>query len=735
MMRRRIVSAGLVCCLAAAQAACLTGCGERPAVAQEPMIELIEPTAELSGSEAVARRNLYTARTFEVLVDPYIEDYSYEEARNFLPTGRKLGDVVAAGEIIYRADILSLNPQIEMLTEKLAGLEESYAEYYYDIRTKLNDQYWELKVLGDRLEEIQDEEPESRYDPAYAEWVQDEEKAVAYYNKKELDIIMNEAALKEREELLYLDYEYYAGQVRQLQLQNEAGNLRSGISGQIVYLKACGEGEQISPGTVVASVADMGRKRLVCGSIDRAARNSIKEIYAFFNGKRYEVAYDEESSDLTSSVFLLQDPGGEVPVGTYGNVVIYTGVREQVLTVPREAVHNVGLEKYAYVLEGDKTALRTVKIGLSDGAYVEILSGLEEGERVFLDRSDPQAANTAVLGRGSVSRQYSERGDLYYPIVYELGCDVQHGRIIFKSWQPYEKAVKGKTYTYDRLTDAIYMPVKAGDVIANISVVPDDEEKQQLVQLENSLKRAEERLADLVKKDAEGSEKLIESRQAEIERMKEQLAGLIMDYSVTAVRAERDGLLYSVNDVVYRYVDGSVKNVSVLAGDEMSRYFTYARMADNNVAYLLLPDKDSIYGPLGYNTTFTISYADWEFETVTREVPVVKVNMAKNKYALLLDKEVLEDINVYKTPYQSNSNKQTSLYVKGRIKGMDNVLLLPEKAIRLVNSSFGYVNVLMEDGSICPMSVVIGGKYPDENREYCYYVIDGLTEGMTICWE
>ena len=109
---------------------------------------------------------------------------------------------------------------------------------------------------------------------------------------------------------------------------------------------------------------------------------------------------------------------------------------------------------------------------------------------------------------------------------------------------------------------------------------------------------------------------------------------------------------------------------------------------------------------------------------------MVTVNLEKNKQALFLDKEVLEDICAYKSEFQSNSNKQTSLSVKGTVKSMDNVLLLPEEAIRLVNSSFGYVNVLMEDGSICPVSVVIGRKY---SNNYC--VIDGLTEGMTICWE
>ncbi len=739
---KKVISAALACGLIMGQAACLSGCGEQPAVADE-VIELIEPTGELSGSEAVTRRNLYLARAFEVMVDPYIEEYSYEEARNFVPTGRKIGDRVAAGDIIYRANILSHEPQMEKLSEKLAGLEESYAEYYYEIRTKLNDQYWDLKVLDWELEQVQDAEPKEQSGPAYDAWKKEEDKAIGYYNKKELDIEMNEAALRERTELLYLDYDYYAKQLQELQRQDEAGDLRSGISGQIVYLEACDEGEQIRAGTVVASVADMNRKRIVCNAIDSTVRYTIKEIYAFFNGKRYEVVYDEESSSSTSSVFILQDPRGEVPVGSYGNLVLYSGVREQVLTVPSEAVHNAGLEKYVYVLEGGKTVSKTVRVGLTDGVYIEILSGLEEGESVFLDKSAPRAVNTAALQRGSVSVRYSQTGTLYYPIEFDVGGDVQNGTVTFQSWAPYESVVKGNTYTFDRLADAGYMPMKAGDIIAHITVLPSDIEKQELIQLENDLKRAQERLADLIKKETESdegltesSEKLIAARQEAIDDMEEELAGLREDYSVTDIRTQRDGLLYYINDRIYYQQGGSNSRVgiSVVPGDKMDRNYVYARMIDNSIAYLLLPEK-ALSSYVGYNMTMTVSYVNWEYETVAKEVPVITVNMDKYKHALLLDRELLQDINIYKTSYQSSFNKQTSLEVDGKVKVMNDVLLLPEKAISMVNGSFGYVNVLKEDGSILPTSVVVGGKYLNEDREYSYCVIDGLTEGMTICWE
>lgn len=747
MKRKKIISAVLGCCLALGQAACLSACGERPVMSQEETIELIEPTAEISGGETVMRRDMFTARVYEVLVDPYVEEYSYEEARNFMPTGYRIGDNVAAGDIIYRADISSLSPRIEKLTERLAEMEESYEEYYRDISAKLDDQYRELSALERELEEIRAEEPEQKSDSAYAAWLKAEEKAIGACDKKVLDINMNEAALREREELLRLDYDYYAGQLHELQQQNEAGVLRSGINGQIVYLEMCDEGNAIQAGTVVAAVADMNQKRVVCSGLDNVTRYIMQEKYAFFNGRKYDIVFDEESSSATSSVFLLQDPNGEVPVGSYGNLVIYSSVKRQVLTVPREAVHNIGREQYVYVLDGGKTAPRTVRIGLMDNVYAEILYGLEEGETVFLDKSAPRAADTAVLERKSVSLTYSVTGTLSYPIWFNVKCNVEYGKILFQGWPAYERNIKGQVCFFAGLPEArnLYLPLNAGDVIANIKVEPSEVEKLEMAQLEKNIQRAEERLADVMAKAADSGEDLdaalkkdIEGRRETIEQMKEELSQMIEAYSTTEVRTERAGRLIWLGDKAYYQSGGQSAGISLQTGDEMGRNHSYAQIADTSMAYLLLPDRAlGTGGRLGYNTTMTVVYNNWENTAVGREVPVVRVNKRDNSYALLLDSELLQDMNIYtaSNPSRGGVSGQTSLAVTGKIKCMDNVLLLPEKAISLINSNVGYVNVLEEDGSIWSVKVVVGGRYPIGDREYGYCVLDGLTEGMTVCWE
>lgn len=744
MRRKKIISAALGCLLALGQAFGLSACGERPVMSEEETIQLIEPAAEVAGSETVMRRDMYMAKVYEVMVDPYVEEYSYEETRNFLPTGRRIGDTVAAGDIIYRADISSLAPRIEKLTEKLEELEESYAEYYYDIRTKLNDQNWELKKLERELEDIRDEEPGSRRDPDYDAWRKSERKAVGAYDKMELDILVNEAALSEREELLHLDYNYYAEQLQELLLQNEAGVLFSHINGQIVYLEMCDEGNAIQAGTVVAAVADMNRKQLVCTGLDSAAKYGIQEKYAYFNGKKYDVVYDEASSSASSSVFLLQDPKGEVPVGSYGNLVIYSSMKRQVVTVSREAVHNAGREHYVYVLEEGKPVSRSVRIGVMDDLYIEILSGLEEGETVFLDKSAPRAAETALLERKSVSVAYTGSGTLSYPIWFNVRCDVEHGTITFQGWPAYEKDVKGQVCSFAGLPEAknLQLPMDAGDVIAYIKVEPSEVEKLELAQLEKNLKRAEERLADIMKtvKDKEEIDKElkkdIEGRQEAIEQMKEELSERIEAYSTTEVRTERGGRLIWLGDKVYYQSGGQSAGITLQAGDKMGRNHSYAQIADIGMAYLLLPDGLlGNNGQLGYNTTMTVSYNNWQNEMAEREVPVIRVNKRGSRYALLLDSELLQDMNIYKAPIQGRVSEQTSLDVKGKIKCMDNVLLLPVNAIKLVNSNIGYVNVLEEDGRIWAKKVVVGRKYQDEKGEHSYCVLEGLEEGMTVCWE
>ena len=52
------------------------------------------------------------------------------------------------------------------------------------------------------------------------------------------------------------------------------------------------------------------------------------------------------------------------------------------------------------------------------------------------------------------------------------------------------------------------------------------------------------------------------------------------------------------------------------------------------------------------------------------------------------------------------------------------------KAAVILKDKSTYVNVLKEDGSVEQVGFIPGGS--DTNN---YWIVDGLTEGMTVCWE
>ncbi|MFZ5968985.1 MAG: efflux RND transporter periplasmic adaptor subunit [Bacillota bacterium] len=70
--------------------------------------------------------------------------------------------------------------------------------------------------------------------------------------------------------------------------------------------------------------------------------------------------------------------------GMFAKVHLKTDTKENVLAVKSEAVLDTDNKSYVYVVEGDRAIEKEVKIGLDTGSYVEIVSGLKEGEQVLV---------------------------------------------------------------------------------------------------------------------------------------------------------------------------------------------------------------------------------------------------------------------------------------------------------------------------------------------------------------
>lgn len=70
--------------------------------------------------------------------------------------------------------------------------------------------------------------------------------------------------------------------------------------------------------------------------------------------------------------------------GMSADLVILVSYKQNVLKIPELAIFKKNNEKIVYLLEGEKVKEVPVQLGISDGEFIEIVSGLEEGQIVIV---------------------------------------------------------------------------------------------------------------------------------------------------------------------------------------------------------------------------------------------------------------------------------------------------------------------------------------------------------------
>jgi len=107
------------------------------------------------------------------------------------------------------------------------------------------------------------------------------------------------------------------------------------------------------------------------------------ELRGLRDGKPY-VGQEVDPASRTLLVrYELDNADGAVRPGMLAELHISTGVREAPVAIPAEAVvMDQGLPTAYVMLEGELFQKRELELGAQDGAWVEVVRGLEAGERV-----------------------------------------------------------------------------------------------------------------------------------------------------------------------------------------------------------------------------------------------------------------------------------------------------------------------------------------------------------------
>ena len=709
-------------CLICILSIMLPGCGMEEsgagAASAGEDIPLLDPVNDSQAWEPAARRTLYDAKVYSATVFPYTEEYSFPKDVILDRFAAYPGEAVKKGSVLAYADNSKLEEEIGKKEEQILQMEEAFEEYRQEIVEALYEpqkpeEYLpgEGSVSGGGLPEsgsvsagdAAGGEPEKN--PEYLEWQELYLRYEGDYRILAHNNTIAQTELEQRTELYELDHEYELKQLERLKEELRKGMLISSMTGSVAAARDVGKGDYISEKDKVIAIGDPERKLLKCQYINKTTAANAVDIYALVDGRRLEIVYQpmdaEEYTRLSSlketiySTFELAEDTEDVSVGDFGVVVVVNDLRENVLSVPQNAVHTDAEGSFVYVMKGEGSMAVSVTTGMSDGVYTEILSGIQEGDCVLAAESMVPGEKRYTVKKGSFHSSFQGSGYLTYPSSENTRNPITYGTAFFVEY-----------------TTALYEHVEKGEVIARIRVQPDETAlRRNTLRLE----RLQQRLAALEQENKEENKKLIASRKEEINELQELINEMTTDYGTTQIRASRSGIVIGLRD--YRPED-------ILAADA-----ELVEIADENTCYVVLENTNRL---LQYGNRVTVSYVNRDGTPGTTTGMAANLSQTGTGSGLLTEYSLIllpsqEVGNIAAgMPDQSGWIMRVPIKVEAVIREMEQVLVVPKEAVW---EAEGQTYVLVEeDGVISPRSFIAGGY--DASH---YWVVDGLTEGMKLC--
>lgn len=172
-------------------------------------------------------------------------------------------------------------------------------------------------------------------------------------------------------------------------------------------------GTSVDPSTTLLTIADLSRVWVLAevpeASIPGVRLGTVARLDFPASGRspftaRVEFVYPTltERTRTLSVRLSAGNPSGALRPGLYGTAV-FQAAGQHVITVPRDAVVDTGLQQHVFVAIGDMFEPRPVTVGTQLADRVEIREGLREGEQivaagVFLLDSESRLRATGGAG-------------------------------------------------------------------------------------------------------------------------------------------------------------------------------------------------------------------------------------------------------------------------------------------------------------------------------------------------
>lgn len=340
--------------LAPALSLCLVfaGCGGAKETMQEAP-ELIEPAGAVQENAYAQYQDVYSLRVMETVVLPRQEELCFERAGILEKVYVYTGKQVEKGEVLaeLRDDA---GEEWERLNEQLTKMREE---------NEYNNRCMEIDIEIARL--------------------------------SGQDVARQELVLAQKRQLQELEEKHLQEQLDVADGERGHHQLVAPFSGIITAIREYREGMAFSENSPLFVLSSEDGRYLQADYIGKQEINSCHEYYAMVDGKRYGLEYipytDEELQQISASngkkvsKYRMVDAQG-AGLGKNAFVCIVGEYKENVLALPKSVLYKERRNYFVYRVEGENLVKTPVEVGVLGNTYAEIISGLEEGACVYVEK-------------------------------------------------------------------------------------------------------------------------------------------------------------------------------------------------------------------------------------------------------------------------------------------------------------------------------------------------------------
>ena len=335
------------------------------------------------------------------------------------------GDTVKEGQVLATLDTENIEKQLETLLEdyefikqtfefenNILNLELSILQTEYDelifrhmrfndilaMESLIESKQLELKRLQDRdIDEYKQYLLQTEINNLLAEY----DKIVAGHLKaqviraKRFDIELKKLAqrqLYERHTLSMRDMEFRINNVNE---QLEKAMIKAPYDGVITWLATVGYRDYLYPFQIIICISDFKDIFIEYASTDGITfREDDYKTVAYIGDNVYElerrILDDTEMSFFVvnrmvpPARFNFVDPDHGVKPGAPVVIRRYLDRIYDTLMIPTNTVYTLQAERYVYLNNNGSKEMRFIETGLRNRAFIQVLSGLEEGDEVFV---------------------------------------------------------------------------------------------------------------------------------------------------------------------------------------------------------------------------------------------------------------------------------------------------------------------------------------------------------------